>query len=312
MYKPQGIPERKKTLMARIRAFVNRHRGSDWPYRRSRSVSRSGPVSSQLRAWQMKKMVRAACCCVAVALGGLGIGWLGYLFLLSSGSFRLTELTVSGNRLTSEQEILELVRQTKGKSLLNLDMERIKTRVEEHPWVEQVRVIRRWPSGVEIRIREQQALALVNMSPGGEARLCYVNRDGSLFAPPVSSMDLDYPVLTGDALAADFDGMRVREGTLAAMALEFLRLTAKGNQILPAQAVSEVHVSEDQGVIVYLVDHPFPIYMGSEKMRDRFSLLVRVLARLYRKDKVGEVAEIRMNYGENKILVANTGIRTET
>ena len=35
--------------------------------------------------------------------------------------------------------------------------------------------------------------------------------------------------------------------------------------------------------------------------------LVRVLAQLYRQDKVKDVAEIRMDYAEDKILVANIG-----
>jgi hypothetical protein len=89
------------------------------------------------------------------------------------------------------------------------------------------------------------------------------------------------------------------------MALDFLNLAAQGNQILPSQGVSEVHVSPEKGIVVYLIDHPFPIFMGRDKVRTRFKLLVRVLAQLYQQDKVKEVAEIRMDYAEDKILVTN-------
>jgi len=44
--------------------------------------------------------------------------------------------------------------------------------------------------------------------------------------------------------------------------------------------------------------------MGREKITTRFNRLVRVLAKLYRDDKIKEVAEIRMDYADNKILVA--------
>ncbi|MHB8809351.1 MAG: hypothetical protein ACYC9M_04985, partial [Desulfobulbaceae bacterium] len=95
--------------------------------------------------------------------------------------------------------------------------------------------------------------------------------------------------------------------SLTGLALDFLHLIARGNQVLPSQGVSEVHVNPEKGLVVYLIDHPFPIYMGKEKVRTRFNLLVRVLAQLYQQDKVNGVAEIRMDYAEDKILVANIG-----
>ena len=91
------------------------------------------------------------------------------------------------------------------------------------------------------------------------------------------------------------------------MGMHFLKLAAQGNQVLPLQAISEVQVSKEEGLIVYLVDYPFPIYLGQEKIRERFSLLIRVLVQLYNKDKMKEVKEIRMNYAEDKIMVANLG-----
>ena len=103
------------------------------------------------------------------------------------------------------------------------------------------------------------------------------------------------------------DGKRMAKDSTGSMALEFLRLTDKGNQILPTQAISEINVDPKEGLIVYLVDYPFPIYMGKEKIRVRFSRLVKVLARLYKDEKIKGVAEIRMDYAENKILVSRVG-----
>jgi hypothetical protein len=91
--------------------------------------------------------------------------------------------------------------------------------------------------------------------------------------------------------------------TLAAKALKFLHLAARGNAILPVQAISEIHVDAD-GLVVYLVDRPFPIYVGTERIQTKYYRLVKILERLYKKKKIAEIKEIRMDYTENKVLVA--------
>ena len=158
-----------------------------------------------------------------------------------------------------------------------------------------------------IRVRERQPLALVNLERQGRRQLYYLDSKGEVFAPTTPSRDLDFPVLTGQVVTTQDGTMRIVEDSLAGLALDFLHLVAQGNQVLPSQGVSEVHVNPEKGLVVYLIDHPFPIYMGKEKVRTRFNLLVRVLAQLYQQDKVNGVAEIRMDYAEDKILVANIG-----
>ena len=91
---------------------------------------------------------------------------------------------------------------------------------------------------------------------------------------------------------------------LVAQAFQFLHLAAKGNPIVPLQTISEVNVSPEKGIVVYLVDRPFPIYMGYDKISTRYYQLVKLLERLYRKKKIQEIKEIRMDYQEGRILVA--------
>ena len=141
----------------------------------------------------------------------------------------------------------------------------------------------------------------------GKNKLYYIDAKGHVFAPLTEAKDLDFPVLTGTVLAENLLEMQVQASSLTDLGLQIMNIAAKGNQILPLQAISEIHIDKDRGVILYLVDYPFPIYMGKEKIRNRYNLLVRVLAQLYRQDKVQEVAEIRMDYAEDRIMVAGIG-----
>jgi hypothetical protein len=230
--------------------------------------------------------------------------WFGYRVLDSSDIFRLTRVDVQGIRMTSRAEILDLGAIEQGRSLLSFDTEAARQRIQAHPWIDSVTITRNWPSTLEIRVREYRPLAMVNIENDLGCNLYYIDRHGKLFAKVDSSLDLDFPVITGLQTEGDPLGAVIADQGLAAEAFRFLRLAARGNPIVPLQSVSEVHISPERGVVVYLVDHPFPIYMGNSDMRHRYYLLVKLMERLYRKKKVEEIKEIRMDYGRDRILVA--------
>ena len=119
---------------------------------------------------------------------------------------------------------------------------------------------------------------------------------------------MDFPVITGVAAGRDVDANGFVKGSLAESACALLQLAAKGNAILPIQAVSEVHVDEKRGVILYLVDRPFPVYFGADRLQTKFFRLVKVLEQLYAKKQVDAVKEIRMDYLDDKVLVTGAQI----
>ena len=234
-------------------------------------------------------------------------GWFVYGRLASSDIFRLTELSVSGNHKVSRQQLIEKSGLRQGMNLLGFDVRAAEARLHQFAWVRDAHVRIVWPSRVEISVREREPLALVCMAGKKQGNLFYLDQNGYVFAPVLPGQDVDFPTLTGNLAALGLEKKQVRPDTPVAGALAFLRLAARGNAILPAQAVSELHVDADQGLIVYLVDRPFPIYMGRENIRTRYYRLVKILERLYRKKKIGEIKEIQMNYMENRALVATVG-----
>ncbi len=264
-------------------------------------------VAVRQRSWQLKKLSRRGTfglimvCLVAAA------GWLTYKMASGSDIFSLTAVTIEGNRITRDQQIIDSAQLEPGINLLTLNTARAAKMVEKLPWVASARIKRYWPSTVEVIVQEHRPIALVNIGPAGRQRLFYVDEQGRVFAPLDVSRDSDFPVLTGTPVTRSLKDGRIMADSLAGQALALLQLAARGNQILPVQSISEVHVSDKEGLIVYLVDYPFPIYMGKGQIRTRYYQLVKILGRLYRRHRVRDITEIRMNYAKNRILVASSG-----
>lgn len=247
---------------------------------------------------------------VIVGLVGLlaVIGWGGARLLLRSDIFRLTDIRISGTRITTERQILELAGLQQGSSLLQFNTKAAEARIAANPWVEQVKINAQWPSTLTIVVSEYQPFALANIEEGKERRLRYVSRDGHVFSEVGSGQEFDLPVITGLVLQKDIEADQFVPGGLAEAACTFLSLAAKGNAILPVQSVSEVNVDRQQGLVVFLLDRPFPVYFGKDRLPMKYFRLVRVLEQLYAKKQVDAVKEIRMDYSDDKILVAGAEI----
>ncbi len=279
--------------------------------RRVRGTSSGRPYSQNLvasarRSWKLRRISRGGVMCMVVTLLLGCSGYGAYRVLAGSDIFKLVTISVQGNRMVEDQAVIELAGIERGMNLLRLDVDQVSKRIAGHPWIDSVTVVRSWPSALVLSVQEHRPLAMINFEGRDNlSGLYYVDSDGEVFARVVSGYELDFPVLTGIQDDLEQDGMQIVPGTPAAQALDFLRLVARrGNPVLPVQVISEIHVTPEQELVMYLVDRPFPIYLGSGRMRTKYARLVKILDRLYQKKTMEQVAEIRMDYDENKVLVA--------
>jgi len=302
-YKPKytkpgaGRPGLLSRLFSSVIGILNR---SD----RGRRVKPQAAVVDQQRKWQRGEFSRTGTLFLLLAVA-LGVGgWFCRQVLDSSDIFRLTTVAVQGNRMTQKTQILDLGGIEQGISLLSFDIDLAEERISSHPWIDNAEISRTWPSTLEVRVYEYRPLAMVNIESETGRNLYYIDQRGKVFALVDNSQDLDFPVISGIESAGKLQGSIVADEGLAAEAFRFLRLAARGNPIVPLQTISEVHVSPEKGLVVYLVDRPFPIYMGYDNINTRYYQLVKLLERLYRKKKIQEIKEIRMDYYEDRVLVA--------
>ena len=226
----------------------------------------------------------------------------GWQLLEQSDAFRVRQITVQGCRALHEEQLLAWAELRQGVPLLKLRLPEAEQRLRQQPWIEQASIRRVWPDSLVVDVKERRPLALIKLEDQPELR--YVDQNGMVFAAVEPGQDLDFPVITGISQA---DGPQIFSlaDKGAAEAAQFLRLVAQGNPLLPLQALSEIHVSRDKGIIAYLAERPFPIYIGYGNIKTRYYQLVRLLERLYRKEKIEHVREIRMDYQAGRILVAS-------
>ncbi len=163
--------------------------------------------------------------------------------------------------------------------------------------MERVDVKRELPGTLEITVKEREAVAMINV----QNTFYYVDRKGSVFTRVEASADHDFPTITG-LKKEKLQSCGTADNALI-NALQFLRYASRGDALLPKQNISEIHISENNELIVFLVDRPFPIYLGRGKIYTKYHRLAKVLHKLYKKELFAETTFIRMDYAVNKVLV---------
>ena len=229
---------------------------------------------------------------------------VGYL-LKDISFFKVRSLAVEGCKSASVKQMARLSGITLYKtSLLELNIEAIEQRLAQEPWVRQVEVDRDWPSGVVIEVKEYRPVALMNRMDSGDPELFYVDKRGEPFLKVGPGQDVDYPVITGLDRIAE----KELKSEIFSEIMEFLKRASRNNPNLPAQAVSEINVNHKGELVIYLVDHPFPIFFGKGETVTKFYRLLRVMESLYREKQseslLSGVQYIKMDYFTDKVLVA--------
>jgi cell division protein FtsQ len=219
--------------------------------------------------------------------------------------FLIRDIAVSGCSRTNPVEIRRLAGIDYNTSMFSISARQAVADILEHPWVESVQFQKSWPAGIHISLKEQRPVALMVTDVSGQGKMMYINGKGEIIAPAGHGDDLDYPVITGMNSYAEEERQK-----LLSDAVSFLRLIASNNPNLPAQSVSEIHLDQKEGMIIRLVDFPFPIYFGYGEVTKKYRQLYKVLAVLYKKGKntfdISGVEYIRMDYLQDKVLVAQS------
>lgn len=218
--------------------------------------------------------------------------------------YQVSEIIFSGLDTVAEEQLREaseiVLHQT---SLIGLNCSQVVEKLKTVPWVARAEVARNWPSTVEISIVEHVPVALLHRKKPNGAQLHYIDKKGLPFLQVGPGDDIDFPVITG---LNEVDDPKLREGALAEVMM-FLKRVKGNNPHLPAQSVSEIHVNREGGIVVYLVENPFPIYLGRSNVRKKYSRLVQVLKTIYKKQKgtatISQIEYIQMDYLADKVLV---------
>jgi cell division septal protein FtsQ len=174
--------------------------------------------------------------------------------------FQVNHLVFNGVNRVSKERLREASGIIPNKtSMFGVDTEKIQEKVMTLPWVAQATVKRRLPSTIQISVVENDPVALLHTSGSLGGQLHYIDRDGRPFLAVTPGADIDFPVITGLSELLDTS---IKQKAQAEV-LSFLTKIKNNNPYLPSQLVSEIHVDDHGEMIVYLIDYPFPIFLGN-------------------------------------------------
>ncbi len=132
----------------------------------------------------------------ATGLYGMSLGGHSQDFAQASTTaigFAIEDVKVSGNRETSEIDILERLGLDGTTSLVALDVKDARQKLIELPWVEDVSVRKVYPGTIEIALKERQAFAIWQHGTD----LSLIEKNGSVIAPLRDNKFSSLPLFVG-------------------------------------------------------------------------------------------------------------------
>lgn len=155
------------------------------------ATRRSAVEATSLPKLGVDTLQRAAVVLVLMlAAGFFAAGMLHMLNVLKVRTV-ISSVQIEGGLRHAESQVIagRVAAAAKG-NYFSIDLAAIQAAAESAPWVDEVRVSRRWPDGVRIQVREKQAVAL--WGAGG-----LISSRGDLFVPSTAVNTTDLPILFG-------------------------------------------------------------------------------------------------------------------
>ena len=212
--------------------------------------------------------------------------WAVYRYAHSDPRFNVTQITVSGLRRVSEDDVMSRVklRTDSNTNIFAVDMDDMRTQVEQIQWVRYVTVSRVLPDQIQIRVVERE--------PRGYARIrghIYEFDGEAAILEPDSATDLKMPILDGLSEGDD-------ELNLAKIAMYNKVLADLGSGTL-----SEIIVNHSKEVSVVTNDDPIVVNIGVDEFKERWSHYLALKEKITSEYKDAVRVDLRFR---NKIIVS--------
>jgi len=219
-----------------------------------------------------------------------------YDFLTQCDYFKAKELMVIGTHRLTQQQVLKQATITRNVNIFSVNLSKVRKRLLAHSWIEDAEVRRELPSGINITIKEQEPLAVLDLG-----RKFIINTHGEIFKemdkadhyslPMISGLEFSDINVKGEARSIPFDAV-----------MKILRLGQNSGSVLPCKLIKRIHVDREMGLSIYAFDHIREIKIGYHNYPDKYSMLKDVLYYLKKNGGFSRLESIDLN-NLNRIVV---------
>ncbi len=253
------------------------------------------------------------------AAAGLGIlciistGFvLIYDLIIQCDYFKAKSLTITGNHMFSDKEIISQADLKKGVNIFSVNLSIVEKRLLAHPWIDEADISRELPSGMNIRIKEHTAVAIVDFG-----RRFLINNKGKIFKefsvrdpgvlPIIKGLRYSDISITpkkrshGSGKSNMALYMKERGNPFDAV-MDVLRLGQRAESVLPNKLIRKIMVDREIGITIYAFNKIKEIKLGYKDYADKYDLLKKVLLYINNLNNFQDPVSIDLN-NFNRVVV---------
>ncbi|MBW1860856.1 MAG: FtsQ-type POTRA domain-containing protein [Deltaproteobacteria bacterium] len=234
--------------------------------------------------------VKFSCLVIGLAMISMLFVYI-YECLRTSPYIKLEKVIVTGVDGEVKREVLKMSGLNPDLSLLAINLDELKKKIERHPWIRSVNLEKRFPHTLIIRAEKEKPWAIVAMD-----KLYYMNRWGKIFKETDQKDDLDYPVITVFSMSGSG---REKHLKWAAHVLSILE-SEKGP--LSLEDLSEVHVKKNRDVSLYFCSLPAVIKLRGRDLDTKIDDLRKVVENLNRTGRINMVRGIDLDVRNGAVV----------
>ncbi|MFO7965021.1 MAG: FtsQ-type POTRA domain-containing protein [Desulfobacterales bacterium] len=184
--------------------------------------------------------------------------------------FKAKHIEITGTDLLEEDDILTQASLYSGINILSVNLFTARKRLLGHPDIEDADIVRTYPDGLRIRIKEHRPMAVVDLG-----RRFLMNDSGKIYREWRDADDMALPVVEGLRFS-DFTGGGTPEKMAYSAVLKVLQAGSSPDSILPNAAIRRISVDREMGVTLFTEHATRVIKLGFGDFTDKYNRLKRV------------------------------------
>jgi cell division protein FtsQ len=200
---------------------------------------------------------------ICLAAVTLYAGQQAFAVIAALEIFHIDQINVRGNHWLSKGEVLAILDDLRGRSILAVDLMDWRRALLNSPWVADASLRRTLPSTVDVVILERAPLGIGRINDS----LYLVDDRGDViddYGPNYA--DLDLPIIDGLSTSATPPGEQSANLYRAQLARRLMDALRAGDM---ASQISQIDVSDSRNAVVLLDGDPTLIRLGNERFVER-------------------------------------------
>lgn len=249
---------------------------------------RAHVTPAKKRSWVPSRRL-AIVLSLALAAAGGGTWWLART-LLGAEALTVTRITVSGNQRLSRGEVLALLDDVVGRSMVTADLEGWKQRLLSSPWVADAAIRRVLPGTLAVAIAERAPVAIARV---GDSLYLFDERGLVIDEYGPNYAEFDLPIVDGLAAAPAAGGALIDEARAALATRLIAELQAQPDL---ASRVSEIDVTDGRDAAVILKGDTTLVRVGAERFAERLQSYLDLAPAL--RERVPQIDYVDLRFDE--------------